>query len=86
MNRAAAIDIGSNSILLTVVEKAQPLKVLYDNAFVVGLSKGMGSTGVIAHDRQEKALSAIEHCKELLDQYKIESLRVVATALRRRFI
>jgi len=49
----AAIDIGSNSLLLTVV--GDDGAVLHDEARVVGLGKGLGDRGVFQPDRMKAA-------------------------------
>ena len=51
----ASIDIGSNSLLLLVVDDdGAPV---YDQVSVVGLGKGIGHRGMFAADRMEAALS-----------------------------
>ena len=49
----AAIDIGSNSILLTVLSDEGA--ILHDEARVVGLGKGLGDRGLFRPDRMEAA-------------------------------
>jgi exopolyphosphatase / guanosine-5'-triphosphate,3'-diphosphate pyrophosphatase len=49
----AAIDIGSNSLLLTVLDSEGT--VLHDEARVVGLGKGLGDRGLFAPDRMKEA-------------------------------
>ena len=48
MNRAG-IDIGSNTLLLVVVDDAGA--ILHDEARVVGLGRGLGDRGVLSPDR-----------------------------------
>lgn len=52
----AAIDIGSNSILLLVVDGGQ---VVHDEQRVIGLGRGLGDRGVFRPDRMEAALEAL---------------------------
>jgi exopolyphosphatase/guanosine-5'-triphosphate,3'-diphosphate pyrophosphatase len=49
----AAIDIGSNSLLLVVV--ADDGRILHDEAQVVGLGRGLGDRGLFAPDRMAAA-------------------------------
>lgn len=56
MNRAA-IDIGSNSLLLLVCGPSGD--VLHDEATVVGMSKGLGDGGVMAPARAEHAAQVL---------------------------
>lgn len=56
----AAVDVGSNSLLLTIVDDDGAVRV--DEARVVGLGRGLGDRGLFAPDR----LSAAE---EVLADY-----------------
>lgn len=53
----AAIDIGSNSLLLLVVDDEG--KTLHDEARVVGLGRGLGDRGLFRTDRMEDALQVL---------------------------
>lgn len=53
----AAIDIGSNSVLLTVVDDDGD--VIHDEARVVGLGRGLGDRGQFQIDRMNDAESAL---------------------------
>ena len=79
----AAIDIGSNSVLLTVMERG---RVLHDQATVVGLGRGLGDRGQFRPDRMERA-------REVLRGYVFRAaalgvpayeIRAVATSGARR--
>jgi exopolyphosphatase/pppGpp-phosphohydrolase len=54
--RRASIDIGSNSVLLLVMEGDA---VVHDEARVVGLGKGLGERGVFRPERMEATLAAL---------------------------
>ncbi len=80
----AAIDIGSNSLLLTILDDAGAIVV--DEAQVVGLGRGLGDRGLFASDR-------IAHAEEVLAEYvkaaaehgvSAGSIRAVATSGARR--
>ncbi|MFZ5477748.1 MAG: Ppx/GppA family phosphatase [Myxococcota bacterium] len=75
----AAIDIGSNSILLLVVDEAG--KVVHDEARVVGLGKGLGERGVFRPERMEAALACL---KDYANIAKGAQIRAVATSASRR--
>jgi exopolyphosphatase/guanosine-5'-triphosphate,3'-diphosphate pyrophosphatase len=53
----ASLDIGSNSILLLVVDDKG--RVLHDDARVVGLGRGLGDRGLLRADRVDEALSTL---------------------------
>ena len=88
MTRVAAIDIGSNSILLTIAEpgekKAIPLKILFDEARVTGLSKGLAGGDLITESAQARAIETLKFYREKLDQLKPDLFRVVGTEAFRR--
>ena len=83
MNRAA-IDIGSNSILLTVVSADGA--VVHDEVQVVGLGRGLGDRGLFAPDRMEAAAEVLASYVETAGQLGIRpwSIRAVATSAARR--
>ena len=49
----AAVDVGSNSLLLTVVDDDG--RILHDEARVVGLGRGLGDRGLFQPDRMKAA-------------------------------
>lgn len=53
----AAIDLGSNSVLLLVVDDEGA--TVHDEARVVGLGSGLGDRGLLRPDREEAALAAL---------------------------
>ena len=72
----AAIDIGSNSLLLTIVDDDD--RIVHDEARVVGLGRGLGDRGLIAPDRikaADKVLDKIERQLRTLHDKRIFSQR-----------
>lgn len=80
----AAIDIGSNSLLLLVVDDAG--NVLHDEANVVGLGRGLGEVGVFRPDRMEAATAVLADYAEKARGLGVapENVRTVATSASRR--
>jgi len=80
----AAIDIGSNSILLTIVSDQD--QVLHDQAQVVGLGKGLGDRGLFRPDRMEAAEAVLREYVTIAGSHGIHpwSIRAVATSGARR--
>lgn len=80
---AAAIDIGSNSVLLLVTDGA---RVLHDEARVVGLGRGLGERGVFRKDRMEATLELLAAYAETARGLGVEpgQVRAVATSASRR--
>lgn len=83
-DKIAAIDIGSNSILLTIAEAGQSLKIIVDEAHVTGLAKGLSKDGLIQPERLSKSLEVIQKYRGLLDQQNVKHIRVAATEATRK--
>lgn len=83
MNRAA-IDIGSNTLLLVVVDDTGA--VLHDEARVVGLGRGLGDRGVFAPDRLAAAEEVLRSFVGTARRFGIEpwAIEAVATSGGRR--
>ena len=83
--RQASIDLGSNSVLLTVVDDG---RVLHDEARVVGLGKGLGDGGEFDPERMEAALNALRDYAATAAKLQVppaEVLAVATSASRRPF-
>lgn len=80
----AAIDLGSNSVLLTVISETG--EVLHDEARVVGLGRGIGDSGYIHPDRMESAIAALIDYAEIAERFGIENgnVQAFATSASRR--
>ena len=80
----AAIDIGSNSILLLVVD--QNGKVLRDLSVIVGLGKGLGDSGNFQDDRIQMACRTLaDYAQEAVSLgVAIDNIHVAATSAARR--
>ena len=80
----AAIDIGSNSLLLLIV--ADDGTVLHDQATVVGLGRGLGDRGLFLPDRMEAAEQTLaEYVKTAVEHgVRPQRIRAVATSASRR--
>lgn len=80
----AAIDIGSNSLLLTVVD--DDARVVHDEARVVGLGRGLGDRGLLAPDRMSAAEGVLTEYVATAKRLGVEpwAIRAVATSAARR--
>ncbi|MBM4392667.1 MAG: hypothetical protein FJ090_16210 [Deltaproteobacteria bacterium] len=79
----ACIDIGSNSVLLLVMDGD---RVVHDEARVVGLGRGMGETGVFRPERMDAALATLRHYAATAQALGVApaAIRAVATSASRR--
>ncbi len=84
MPARAAIDIGSNSVLLTVVDDAG--RVVHDEARVVGLGRGVGDRGLLQPDRIRAAEEALADYVRTAQRFGVEpwAIQAVATSAARR--
>lgn len=73
----AAIDLGSNSVLLTVLDGR---RVLHDEARVVGLGRGLGDGGPFRADRMEATLAALGDYARTAAGFGVQPGEVVAIA------
>jgi exopolyphosphatase/guanosine-5'-triphosphate,3'-diphosphate pyrophosphatase len=80
----AAIDIGSNSVLLTVMDDHDV--VLHDEARVVGLGRGLGERGLFALDRIKAAEAALTDYVRIAQRLGVDpwAIEAVATSAARR--
>ena len=81
----AAIDLGTNNCRLLVARPARDGFVIVD-AFsrIVRLGEGMGATGIISPDAQNRAMDALAQCAEKLNRRNVSVARSVATEACRR--
>lgn len=83
-----AIDIGSNSILLTIADRGEPtaipLKLIVDEAHVTGLSKGLAQGASITEEARARAYKVLKHYAGILKEHRVEEFKVVATEALRR--
>ena len=85
--RIAAIDIGSHSILLTIVEKDlkqhPPFKILCEQIGMTGLARGLHETNFISEQSANRSLQVLHKYHDLIEQHRVQNCCVVATeALR----
>lgn len=80
----AVIDIGSNSVRLVVYEALSraPTPIFNEKA-LCGLGREVLSTGRLAQDAIDKALSALKRFRALCDAMKVDTLYALATAASR---
>lgn len=80
----AAIDVGSNSVLLVVAErKGGSWRVLAETSEVTGLGRDALSTGVIGADGASETLNALERAFGLARSIGAKDIRAAGTAALR---
>src|SRR5689334_646361 len=80
--RLAAIDVGSNTIRLTVaeVQEDDTYRILDEEREMVRLGEHLDRTGRLSDAAIERALSALGKMKAIADGFKITELRAIATS------
>jgi exopolyphosphatase / guanosine-5'-triphosphate,3'-diphosphate pyrophosphatase len=77
----AVIDIGSNSVRLVVYESmARSLITLFNEKTLCGLGREVQSTGLLAPDAVEKALTSLKRFRALCKVQKVGRVYAIATA------
>lgn len=81
--RVAAIDIGTNSVLCLVAEKAPTLRALSDQARVTRLGQGVDATGHLSDEAVERTLACLTDYAATIRELKAERVEAVATSAMR---
>ena len=78
--RAAAIDIGSNSVRLLIVDGEAEL---HRAAFVTGLGRGVTESGLLSDSAVNETIDVLEGFRGRMDDAGVEAADAVATAAAR---
>ena len=80
----AIVDIGSNSVRLVAYEGlARSPTPIYNEKVLCGLARGVVTSGRLAPDGVERALTALSRFRKLCDVMHIDDVVVIATAAAR---
>jgi exopolyphosphatase/guanosine-5'-triphosphate,3'-diphosphate pyrophosphatase len=81
MTRIAAIDVGSNSVLLCVgeLQGRADYRVIYDSARTTRLCEGMGKTGKISPLAMQRTVEVLEECRRKSQILGVSLAKAVAT-------
>jgi len=85
MERYAAIDVGSNSMLINIAEKDEEgaLKTLLDGSIITKLGEGLKETGVIKREAIERTIPALRDFMDKVKEHKVKEVAAIGTmALR----
>src|SRR5262245_39177240 len=80
MTARAAIDIGTNSVRLLVVDDGHDLE---RRAVITRLGEGVDRTGDLSETAMERTLATLVDFRDVLDGYGVPTPRVVATSAAR---
>ncbi len=84
--RLAAIDVGTNSIRCIVVETdgVSPFKILTDEKATVRLGERLLRDNSLSPEAWQRAMTALERMKKMVDGYGVKGVEAVATSAMRR--
>jgi len=83
--RIASIDIGTNTILLLIVDINQDgiIKVLHDEQVIARLGKGVDENRIINQETFARAKDFLAHYKEVCNAFSVEQITAVGTSALR---
>jgi exopolyphosphatase/guanosine-5'-triphosphate,3'-diphosphate pyrophosphatase len=83
-HKLAAIDIGTNTVLLTVaVARDGELEPLEERATITRLGEGVSRTGELSRDAIDRTLACLEEYARVLGRHGVERTLVVGTSALR---
>ena len=84
MKPVAIVDIGSNSVRLVAYERLSRAPTpIFNEKVMCGLGRGVATTGLLAPEAMERALSALRAFKVLCRNLGVSDVHVLATAAAR---
>lgn len=87
VTNVAALDIGSNSFHLVVARiVAGSVQILHRVKQKVRLADGLGKDGILSDEAIQRGLEALQECKESLQGFQPDTVRIVATYTLRKAI
>ena len=80
--RLAAIDVGTNSVRLMVVEAhgASAYRVLDDEKEITRLGAGLERTGAMSRAAIAATVNAVDRFRRIAEGYRVDALRIVGTS------
>lgn len=79
----AAIDIGTNSVLLMIVEMTDKMKEIYDTAIITRLGEGLKQTGNLLPQAMERTLNVLRDYKTIATKSRVSEIICIGTAALR---
>lgn len=83
MSRVAAIDVGTNSVLLTVVDSGAPETAVFERATITRLGEGVDASGCLTTAAVERTLACLTDYATDVVRLRVQSLAVVGTSALR---
>lgn len=85
MSRLAAIDVGTNSVLLLIAEKKDgEIIALRDEAHITRIGEGVGKTHRFNEHAMDRTLAILKKYKKICDELGVQKIVTVGTAAFRK--
>ena len=85
MKKFASIDIGTNTILMTIAKgnSKDDFEVIDDVHSIARLGEGVGKSGVILPEAVQRASIILRNYKQLIDRHQVDKVLAVSTSAMR---
>lgn len=79
----ASIDIGTNTVLLMIVDITDRMKEICDTAVITRLGEGIHNTGVLSSEAINRTLNVLMNYKAIAARYEVKDILCFGTAALR---
>jgi len=85
MSRIAVIDVGTNSVKVSIAESEQngSIAIIAEETIISRLGEGVDKTGSLKPEAMERTLSAIEHLVDKAKELDTHSIAAIGTSALR---
>ncbi|MBD3290018.1 Ppx/GppA family phosphatase, partial [candidate division KSB1 bacterium] len=85
MEKFAVIDIGTNSIKMTIATKRSPddFEILEDHIEITRLGEKISATGILRDAPISRTIDALKKMKQRIDDHDVKQIAVVSTKVLR---
>lgn len=80
----ASIDIGTNTVLLMIVEVTDKMKEICDTAVITRLGEGLHATGVLSPEAMGRTISTLMNYKAIAERNQVRDIFCFGTAALRK--
>ncbi len=84
--RCASIDVGTNAVLLLVMESNGQLVELHDAATITRLGEGLLASGRLIPPAMERTVKALEEYRRVIDRFGVETVVCYGTSALREAV
>jgi len=79
--KIAAIDIGTNSVLLTIAEKSDDqIQIIYEAANITRIGEGIRKTAIFKKEAMDRTILVLKEYKKRCEEHNVDKVYTVGTA------